>query len=92
MTAGKPTIINKSIPTANTEVSQVLPLKVAKLLIKLRSKTVDLKLAYASGGSGTTYVTIPAGCSKEILDIKGSITLYMQTTGTNQVAEIEHWQ
>lgn len=79
--------------TANTEYSYAVPAKASKILIKLRSFTSAFKLAYASGASGTTYLTVPAGSSKSIDELKGTgITLYFQSPDASQVMEVEVWQ
>lgn len=93
MIGGRPTLTNVSMTSANTEYSYALPSGTSKALIKLRDGTVACKLGYVSGASGTTYLTIPAGSSKEITDIKGTgITLYFQSASASQVLEVEVWQ
>lgn len=92
MIAGKPTIANVSMTTANTEYSYAVPAGVSKMLVKLRDATVALKLSYVEGASGTTYVTVPAGSTKTIDELKGGMTIYIQTTEASQVLEVETWK
>jgi hypothetical protein len=85
-------VYNKTITSANDEVSQVLDSFCHKVEIKCRT-FADIKLAYAAGESGTTYTTIPAGSMKTITGANGqpiaSLTLYMQSPSAGVVAEIE---
>jgi hypothetical protein len=94
MVGGKPSIVNVSMASANTEYSYAVPAGVNKVLIKLRSSSVDLKLSYTSGESGTTYLTVPAGSAKSIDDIKGGggLTLYFQAASASQTLEVEIWK
>lgn len=93
LTVTTPTIANVAIPTANVEVSYTLPANTRRFLILLRTpSTAKMKLAYASGDSGTLYVTVNPGChygEGEIL--APSVTLYFQATLSGQVAEIVSW-
>lgn len=90
MIAGAPTIANVAL-SASTEGSYALPTGTNKVLFKLRETGIALQLAYISGESNTTFLTIPAGASKEIVDIKGNgITLYFFATLAATV-EIEVW-
>lgn len=87
-----PTIFNKTITNSNTEYSQALPARTKKVLIKVRSGTKTLKLAYVNGESGSKYITIPVGSSKYLEGAYLSgLTLYFQCPSAGQVAEIEVW-
>ena len=91
MISGAVTIVNVSL-SASTEGSYALLAGTNKVLFKLRQTGVALQLAYISGESNTTYITIPAGSSKEITDIKGTgLTLYFFAASAVTV-EIEVWQ
>lgn len=92
MIGGRPKIENVAMTSANTEYSYAIPSGVNKILIKLRANNVDLKLSYTSGESGTTYLTIPAGSSKSIDDIKGGLTIYFQAASASQTLEVEIWK
>ena len=91
-TIATPKIYNVTSPgTANTEFSQALTANVKKFLVRARNM-VELKLAFASGDSGTTYVTIPRGATFVENGINSSsLTLYMQCTKTSEVVEILEW-
>lgn len=93
MIGGKPTIANVSMTSADTEYSYSLPTRAVKVLVKLRGTSASFKLSYTEGASGTTYLTIPAGGSKSIDEIKGTgLTLYFQSPSASQVMELEVWQ
>lgn len=88
----KPTIYNLTLTSINTEYSRALPKNTRKISIRERSGLVAVKLAYAVGQSGSTYVTIPAGAQKYLDGFYLSgITLYMQSGSVAPVVEIEVW-
>lgn len=93
LTVITPTIANVPMALASTEYSYVLPANTRRFLILLRTpSTAKMKLAYASGDSGTLYVTVNPGChygEGEILS--PALTLYFQATLSGQVAEIVSW-
>lgn len=88
-----PTIANTTMTVANTEYSYAVPANTKKVLIKERSGSSAVKLAYTSGQSGTTYITIPAGSTKYL---EGAwltgITLYFQCADAGKVIETEIWK
>ena len=88
---GRPTIANVTMTDANTEYSYAVPSGAKRFEIKLRAINALLKLAFVSGASGTTYITIPYGASYNELDIKGGMTLYFQSATAAQTAEIKIW-
>ena len=89
----KPTITNTTMTDADTEYSYALPDGTRRFSIKLRSLNALLKLAFASGASGTTYITIQYGESLPILSVKGNgLTLYFQSPTASQIAEITIWK
>ncbi|HDZ13689.1 hypothetical protein LCGC14_1241020 [marine sediment metagenome] len=95
MIAGKVTIANVSMPTAKTEASYTLPDGTKKAVLKLRNSAIKFRFAYATGATDRdgTHITIPAGASKEVVDIKGTaITLFFQADAGNQTMEIETWK
>ena len=90
---GRPTIANTAMAAANTEYSYDIPAGTKRFEIKLRALNAQLKLAFVSGESGTTYITIPYGGNYVENDVKaGPITLYFQSTVAAQVAEIKTWK
>jgi hypothetical protein len=90
---GRPTIANTAITLADTEYSYDIPAGTKRFEIKLRALNALLKLAFISGASGTTYITIPYGGSYVENDVKaGPITLYFQSPSATQVAEIKTWK
>lgn len=82
-------IYNKSIPSANTEVSQALSEGASYFEIKARNPAHELKLAFVDGESGTNYFTISQGGNWYTKGkIVGSVTLYVQSPSAGAVAEI----
>jgi hypothetical protein len=84
-------VYNVTMTAANTEYSQALPADCKKFAVKCRGE-YDLKLAFAEGQSGTTFITIPASqCYWDDLIQPASLTLYVQCATAAQVAEIVAW-
>jgi hypothetical protein len=88
---GKPTIFNLTLTSGSTEYSQALPEITSKVMIKARSTSHVLQLAYVSGTSGTVYLTIPAGQTYWDDSIGSSATLYLQSPSAGAIAEILCW-
>jgi len=87
--ADTPGIANISAPVANTEYSYVLPIDTKQVLIQARLG--KLKLAFISGDSGTTYITVNYGCNFMIENIKTNSTIYFQSNKALDVIEINTW-
>ena len=85
-----PKIYNVSIPTANTEVSQLLSSDVKQFTIKVRG-SARLQLAFNSGESGTTFITVPTNANYTASALNFSGTLYFQTNKDTQIVEILEW-
>lgn len=83
----EPTIYNVNIISADTEQSQALPANTKGFLIRSRNRG-KLRLAYETGGTSTTYLTIPTGTSFEDNQFYSSVTLYFQSTKPGDVIEI----
>jgi hypothetical protein len=84
-----PVILPVSIPLANTEQSQAIPLGTKK--VSLKSKTdANLLIGYTAGGP---YFLVPAGALQEInqLDSTVAITLYFKSSKNSDILEIEYW-
>lgn len=84
-------IYNVTITNANSEYSQALPANTKKFLIKCRG-SYDIKVCFANGQSGTTYITVPGGMSyyEDVIQ-SSTLTLYFQCATAAQVAEIMAW-
>lgn len=83
-----PLITNLSLPTANNEESHSLSSSLKQLQINSRNNGV-LKIAFNSGESGMTYITIPSRTTFFINDLSFSgVTLYIQSSINGDVAEI----
>lgn len=89
-----PKIINKTLTTNSTEYSQALPAGMHYFEVSCRSMN-DMKLAFISGQSGTTYVTIPAGTVRyfrgRFFTIATGLIIYLQSPSDNVIAEILVW-
>jgi len=85
-----PVVYNVSVPLAATEVSKTLSASTKRFTIRVRGNS-SLQLSFISGQSGTTFITIPHGCSYTEDELNFSGTLYFQTTKAAQVVEILEW-
>lgn len=81
------TIYNVSAVTSGTEYSQALPANTKGFIIRSRGKS-KIQLAYTSGASGTTFITIPGAASFEDENFYTSQTLYFQCDNNNETVEI----
>jgi hypothetical protein len=91
--ATTPTIFNLVVPAANTEVSQALPTDTRKFLIKVRDDLgAKMQLAFGSGQSGTTFITVGRGAIYvEDNVVLSSVTLYFQLDRAGKTVEILAW-
>ena len=90
--ATTPTIYNKTVANANTEVSQALSANTKQFFIKLRGQASKLRLGFVTGApdaSTGTFITIPANgfLSPVGLDLS-NVTLFFETSSGTQVVEI----
>lgn len=83
-----------TMTTADTEYSHTFSANTSSFFIKVRSQSVKLLLASATGtlptsGDGSAYFTVPQNgwMSPENLDVGGK-TIYLQTASASQTAEI----
>lgn len=89
----KPTISNLTLTLAATEYSYALPANTKKAVIKARGSN-DLRFAFVSGETATSYITIPAGSqfATDSIYLRGQ-TIYIQCPGAaGEVAEILTFQ
>jgi hypothetical protein len=82
------TLINLTVPTANTEVSQVLPTNTKSFSIYNRDKS-KIQLAFTSGESNTNYITIPPGKTYYNNNFYTNLTIYLRCYKGAQTIEIE---
>ena len=82
------TIINLSLPTANTEVSQALPASTKSFSIRNRDKK-RLQLAFVATESGTNFITIMPGFTYTNKNFYTNQTIYLQCSTGSQTIEIE---
>jgi len=89
----RPTIANTALTTADTEYSYAIPAGTKRIRFKLRALNALLKYCFTSGGSGSTYITVPYGDVVEINDARiGGQTIYFQSPTATQVVEITTWK
>ena len=85
-------ILNKSLPVATTEYSQLIPAGTRQFTISSRLMGT-LRIALNSGETTTKYLTIPAGASKTFKDLAvRGLTLYVQSDTGSDVMEVECWK
>lgn len=84
-------IINYPIIAANTEYSIALTSNLKDAIIRNRDITVT-KISFINGQSGSTYFTIPKGCSLVMsdLDLTGK-TIYFQAVDISTLEIIEFY-
>lgn len=87
---GSPLVYNLNLTTSGTEYSQLLPEYTYKLMIRCRTAN-NMKLAFISGQSGTTYFSILSGEVYWDDAISTGATVYLQSDTSSVVAEILAW-
>jgi hypothetical protein len=87
-----PTIVNISVPLANTEQSFTFPAKTTRFYIKPRSSHNKMQIAYISGGSSTSFITVGMGNSYAEETNMGGKTIYFQLTNASQIIELLYWK
>lgn len=90
MTYSNLKIYNLTLTLANTEYSQILTRGITYFEVRCRS-IADMKMAFVSTESGTTYITIFGGSSwytKQKLPDGTTVTIYLQSPSAGVVAEI----
>jgi hypothetical protein len=85
-----PTLSNTSAPVANTEHSYTVPADTKRFILKARGSSA-IKIAYVSGQSGTTYLSVPPGASYEEFGLKTGVTVYFQCSKASETVEILSW-
>lgn len=82
-------VTNKTIATPSTEVSHALQTNVKQLIIRSRA-AADLQIAFISGQSGTTYITLRKGAVFSLDGVNlASSTVYMQASIATTVEILE---
>lgn len=92
VTATNPVIYNLTMATAGNEYYQLLSPATKKILVKTRDRTARLRIAFISGDTSSTWITVEPGAVyfEENLDLNG-VTIYLQTNKDSQIAEILEW-
>lgn len=92
MSGNKPTIFNLTLTNANQEYSQAFARSFNQSFMVQCRQLADIKMAFASGASGTTYITVPAGAAYTFNGLPCILTLYLQSPSAGSVAEILVWE
>lgn len=87
-----PAISNTTLGSANTESSIALPAGTKRFSLRARGQA-KLQLAYSSGDSGITYLTILPGniYTEELIDASASLTVYVQSNKSSTTVELVSW-
>ena len=88
--SGKPTIINGTLTSANTEYEIDLPKNCHKFTVQARTNVV-LKIAFIAGNSGTAYITIPSSANYWEDGIRTNSNIYAQSPTAGAVIEVIAW-
>jgi hypothetical protein len=87
----KPKIYSVSLPTANTEVAQLLSNGTKKLRIKALGNS-RVQYAWNATESGTgPFWTIPRGGVEPIDGINYTGSIYLQASESGETVQIEEW-
>lgn len=92
LTVKVPAVTNLSMPTAGTEYSFALPANSKRILFKSRNYG-KLRFAFISGDSVSTYISIAPGAVFTEVNVNpvNTITLYVNSSVTNDILEILTW-
>lgn len=87
-----PLITNISLSTPGTEYSFTINSNTKRYILQSRNKSI-IKLAYISGQSGITYLSIGASVnySEDSLKLTSPLTIYAQSDVANTVIELLQW-
>lgn len=86
-----PTVSNTTLTLANTEYTIVTPANTVEFTLRARQR-VEVKLAWTSGASATTYLTLVPGTVYTQSELVPAIyTLYVQSPSSGSVVELETW-
>lgn len=89
---GTPYLFNAVCPVAGTEYSQLLPNNTAQLQLKARNSQAKLQLAWISGATSTTFLTLTPGTIYTLENVKlTNKTVYFNSNKDNTIVEILVW-
>ena len=95
----RPNIYNVTMTVADTEYSQVLPLRCLQFMVHTRDES-EFRLAFETGivaAPGTPYLTVKAGCRYHEPDVNNDfpladrVTLYFASDDAGKIIEIVAW-
>lgn len=89
--ATTPTIYNLSMPNSGTEYAQALGANTKQFLVRMRNRA-RAKLSFTLNGTDTLFFTLEPGAVyfEKNLNLS-SVTLYVQSEASGQVAEVLEW-
>lgn len=87
----EPTIYNVTLTSADTEYPQALPGNTRKIAVIPRDPANSIKMAFTSGASGTTYVTVDSRTYFDDLISMAKPIVYLQSGTAGAVVEIIAW-
>jgi len=87
-----PSLFNVSCPNAGVEYSQLLPNNTAQIQLKARNSQAKLQLAWISGTTSTTFLTLTPGSIYTLDSVKlTNKTVYFNSSKDNTIVEILTW-
>ena len=93
LSPGSPHVDNLTLTNADTEYSLALPARTVRFSIQARDTSIDIKLAFVAGESGSNFITIHGGqVFYETALSPDPLTLYLQSSTAGAVVEIISWQ
>jgi len=87
-----PTITNLVVATSGTEESHTFSTSVKRFRIRSRGKA-KLQIAYTTGETNTTFITLTPGAvyEEEALALSAALTLYLESNKSGDTVEILEW-
>lgn len=87
-----PNLFNVPCPVAGSEYSQLLPSNTAQLQLRSRNSQARLQLAWVSGTTSTTFLTLTPGTIYTLDNVKlNSKTVYFNSSKDDTIVEILTW-
>jgi hypothetical protein len=80
-------IVNQTLNISGNEYSKTLPLNCKKFFVKARTNC-ELRLAYATGETNVSYITIKYGAVYTDDNFYSGKVIYLQSNANNSIVEI----
>jgi len=81
----------KTLTLAATEYSVSLGQGVKAFSVQCRTAS-DVRIAFAAGGTATSYFTIKSGTTYYSPTLQSSPTIYLRTADAGAIIEVEYWK